>query len=465
MTIGDILIQINQANLDTMLPLTAVKTSADIERYYKEGYSVGITANEFAKKYPRLPVARIYATHNMLASLYYCELNNPIIPIVLSLNIYGDKRLAVNGESDEKFQQRVLDRAEKISSGNAPFIRSYLFSLEDSLRVSVLSKYIELSSPGENLYALFLDFYRTSDFGFSALKEDNLQKVFSGKSQKQKQDTEKKLSSLPDIVTIYRGEGSKSTPYEKSFSWTTSYKAACFFACRIPSVDNSRIITAHVNKSDIIEYFSRDEEKEVLISPAAINEVKIDTLYGIDALADKIPAFYSLYQYYRSRISALYDDYGRIDDEEHDAEHTLRVLFDALLLVQVQGIALTKKESHQLCDAILYHDIGRTNDDVDDSHGAKSRDIYYDADSDCNPATAFLIEYHCLDDRKALADLKASNIRDKERVWLLYTILKDADALDRVRFGMRAVDPKYFRNEMAHKLLPTAQSCVGQLKL
>lgn len=120
MTIGDILIQINQANLDTMLPLAAVKTSADIERYYKEGYSVGITANEFAKKYPRLPVARIYATHNMLASLYYCELNNPIIPIVLSLNIYGDKRLAVNGESDEKFQQRVLDRAEKISSGNAP---------------------------------------------------------------------------------------------------------------------------------------------------------------------------------------------------------------------------------------------------------------------------------------------------------------------------------------------------------
>lgn len=109
--------------------------------------------------------------------------------------------------------------------------------------------------------------------------------------------------------------------------------------------------------------------------------------------------------------------------------------------------------------------LGRTNDDVDDSHGAKSRDIYYDADSDCNSATAFLIKYHCLDDRKALADLKASNIRDKERVWLLYTILKDADALDRVRFGMRAVDPKYFRNEMAHKLLPTAQSCVGQLKL
>lgn len=465
MTIGDILIQTNQASLDTMLPLTTVQTSTDIERYYKEGYSVGLTASDFAKKYPRLPISRIYAARNMLAPLYYCELDNPAIPIVLSLNIYGDKRLAVNGESDEKFQQRVLDMAEIISSGNVSFIRSYFFSLEDCLRVSVLSKYIELSNSGEDLYVLFLDLYRTSDFGFSSLSENDLQKVFAGKSQKQKQDTEKKLSSLPDVVTIYRGEGSKSTPYEKSFSWTTSYKAACFFACRIPSLENSRIITAHVSKCDIIEYFPNDEEKEVLVPPAAVKDRKVDTLYGINALTDKIQAFYPLYQRYRSRISVLHDDYGRANDDEHDAEHTLRVLFDALLLVQVQGIDLTKKESHQLCDAILYHDIGRTNDDVDDSHGAKSKDIYYDAAPECNSATAFLIEYHCLDDRKALKALKASNIRDKERVWLLYTILKDADALDRVRFGMRAVDPKYFRNEMAHKLLPTAQSCVGQLKL
>lgn len=443
MTIGDILIQINQANLDTMLPLAAVKTSADIERYYKEGYSIGITATEFAKKYPRLPVDKIYAAHNMLAPLYYCELDSTTVPIVLSLNIYGDKRLAVNSESDEKFQQRVLGAAENISTGNAPFIRSYLFSLEDSLRVSVLSRYIELSNPDEDLYSLFLDLYRTSDFGFSALKEDDLQKVFAGKSQKQKQDTIKRLSSLPDVVTIYRGEGSKSTPYEKSFSWTTSYKAACFFACRIPSLENSRIITAHVSKCDIIEYFPNDEEKEVLVPPAAVKDVKVDVLLGINALTDEIQALYPLYQRYRSRISTLYDAYGRANDEEHNAEHTLRVLFDA----------------------ILYHDIGRTNDDVDDSHGAKSNDIYYDAVPECNSATAFLIKYHCLDDRKALADLKASNIRDKERVWLLYTILKDADALDRVRFGMRAVDPKYFRNEITHKLLPTAQSCVGQLKL
>ena len=180
MTVGDILVSVNQASLETMLPLTAVQTSIDIERYYKEGYSVGLTANEFAKKYPRLPISRIYAARNMLAPLYYCELDSTTVPIVLSLNIYGDKRLAVNSESDEKFQQRVLDTAENISAGNARFIRSYFFSLEDRLRVSVLSKYIELSNPGEDLYVLFLDLYRTSDFGFSSLSESGLQNLYAG---------------------------------------------------------------------------------------------------------------------------------------------------------------------------------------------------------------------------------------------------------------------------------------------
>lgn len=155
MTIGDILVNTNRANLNNLLPLSEVKTKEDFAKFKKKGYTVGMTAGEFQEKYPLLPVENIYASYNILSSLYYCEPQNPTIPIVLNLQIYGDKRLSVANESDEKFQQRVLDMAEKISSGNVPFIRGYLFSLEDSLRVSVLSKYIELSSPGENLYALF----------------------------------------------------------------------------------------------------------------------------------------------------------------------------------------------------------------------------------------------------------------------------------------------------------------------
>lgn len=308
----------------------------------------------------------------MLAPLYYCELDSTTVPIVLSLNIYGDKRLAVNGESDEKFQQRVLDMAEKISSGNAPSFAATSFPWKTA--------FVCLFFPG-TLSCLTLT--RTCTHSFwtfivPATLASLLSRRMTSKSLCRK-ISETKAGYYKEAIQPagYRdclSWGRQQVYYiQKSFSWTTSYKAACFFACRIPSLENSRIITAHINKSDIIEYFPDDEEKEVLVPTAAVKDVKVDVLLGINALTDEIQAFYPLYQHYRSRISTLYDAYGRANDEEHDAEHTLRVLFDALLLVQVQGIALTRKESHQLCDAILYHDIGRTNDDVDDSHGAKSR--------------------------------------------------------------------------------------------
>jgi len=180
-------------------------------------------------------------------------------------------------------------------------------------------------------------------------------------------------------------------------------------------------------------------------------------------LAQEVSNIMPVYQCYRQRIAELDEEYGRGDEAGHDAEHTLRVLFDALLLIQTQKIKLTQEETCQLCDAIIYHDIGRTNDDVDDNHGKASRDIYAADGTAENPGTGFRIEYHCLDDAVARRDLEALSLPNADRIWLLYTILKDADALDRVRFGLRYLNPKYLRNDTAHKILPVAQLCLGQL--
>lgn len=465
MTIGDILVNNSRANLDNLLPLVKVQTREDIKKYSAAGYGVGMTAGEFSERYPLLPIDHIYVGFNRLSSLYYCEPDNPVVSIVLSLQIYGDHRLPVGNLNDEQFQRHILDTAKRLTTNNAAFIHTYIFSLEDSFRVSVLSNYIKQAPPSPELYSLFTDIYRSTDYGFGVFDKGDLKKVFAGKSEEQKAKTAAMLANFPDKVTLYRGEGSKSTPYKQSFSWTTSFRAACFFACRLPSAENSRIITTEVTKSDIVEYFPQSSEKEVLVPPFAVKEAKIDTLYGINALAQEVSNIMPVYQCYRQRIAELYEEYGRGDEAGHDAEHTLRVLFDALLLVQIQKIKLTQEETCQLCDAVLYHDIGRTNDDVDESHGKASRQIYLEDTIDDDSVTGFLIQYHCIDDDVARADLESSDIQDKNRVWLLYTILKDADALDRVRFGMRAVNPKYFRNDMAHKLLPVAQSCVGQLKL
>lgn len=126
MTIGDILLQNNKATLDNMLPLCKVQTADDIKRYIAMGYCVGMTANEFSEKYPVLPIENIYASCNMLDPLYYCDFDNKTIPIVLNLQIYGNKRISIKGETDESFQFRILDMVQKISSGDSGYVNNYL---------------------------------------------------------------------------------------------------------------------------------------------------------------------------------------------------------------------------------------------------------------------------------------------------------------------------------------------------
>ena len=344
MTIGDILVNTNRANLDNLLPLTEVKTKEDFAKFKKKGYTVGMTAGEFQEKYPLLPIENIYASYNILSSLYYCEPQNPTIPIVLNLQIYGDKRLSVANESDEAFQNRILSIVKTISDGNVKRIRSYLFSLEDSFRVSVLSQYVKNAEPSTELYDLFMDYYKSTDYGFQNLSEADIRKVLSGKSEEQKKKTAEKLRKFPDTVTVYRGEGSKSTPYTQSFSWTVSYKAACFFACRLPSAEDSTIISAEVSKDDIVEFFSERNESEVVILPSAVKSVKVDTLYGLKSVEEEVLEIMPLYQAGREEIRHLYAVHGKLDANEsgHDALHTLRVLFNALLLVEMDGFGVNE---------------------------------------------------------------------------------------------------------------------------
>lgn len=64
MTIGDILVNTNRANLNNLLPLSEVKTKKDFAKFKKKGYTVGMTAGEFQEKYPLLPIENIYASYN-----------------------------------------------------------------------------------------------------------------------------------------------------------------------------------------------------------------------------------------------------------------------------------------------------------------------------------------------------------------------------------------------------------------
>lgn len=90
MTIGDILVNTNRANLDNLLPLTEVKTKKDFAKFKKKGYTVGMTAWEFQEKYPLLPVEYIYASYNIQA----CS-NAAASPLARSKRRKSAKSLAI----------------------------------------------------------------------------------------------------------------------------------------------------------------------------------------------------------------------------------------------------------------------------------------------------------------------------------------------------------------------------------
>ena len=124
---------------------------------------------------------------------------------------------------------------------------------------------------------------------------------------------------------------------------------------------------------------------------------------------------------------------------------------------------LKEDDVAQLMQAITFHDIGRQNGDEDPKHGEYSTAIYKENHSD--PVVEFLIQYHCIDDKKAKKALDSdTRIEDKQKALLLYNILKDADALDRVRFGLRDLDVRYLRIPISKQLVLTADQCLRQIR-
>jgi hypothetical protein len=145
----------------------------------------------------------------------------------------------------------------------------------------------------------------------------------------------------------------------------------------------------------------------------------------------------------------------------HGVGHTRRVCVHVLRLSA--ALDLPRRLRDLTLTAARWHDLGRTCDGIEPEHGARSvrrvRELGL-ADElvttgGLTPAdlelVLFAIRYHSLDDataRRAAADRDAFTV-----LWLL----KDADALDRVRLGGGdGVDPAYLRHPRAADLIDFA---------
>lgn len=153
---------------------------------------------------------------------------------------------------------------------------------------------------------------------------------------------------------------------------------------------------------------------------------------------------------YLDRVSSLPKRMGA-----HDIGHTKRVLTLASMIAETEELSET--EQKVLFDAALYHDAGRSDDSANETHGKASYFQYF-LDNGADAAVEFLIIYHCIHDEIAKMYWEDHNFPlPKERIWLLYEILKDADALDRVRFGEHGLNKKYLRRPQSFELVEVAE--------
>lgn len=142
--------------------------------------------------------------------------------------------------------------------------------------------------------------------------------------------------------------------------------------------------------------------------------------------------------------------YPHMVNSYHGIAHTARVLLATHLLCN--AIKLSEDETIACYIAAIIHDLGKSNDVEGSEHGYKSMVRYIDkitsliSDANLQRRTLNAVRYHSVGD---------DDCPEEVRQDIIWKVLKDADALDRSRFGGRGCDKSYLR-------LSIYQSSVGQ---
>lgn len=73
-------------------------------------------------------------------------------------------------------------------------------------------------------------------------------------------------SGLPNSFTVWRGTNQTGfEPARKGYSWTTGRDVACWFAMRGAGADSAIVLSATVNKADIVMFHDARCEREVVL--------------------------------------------------------------------------------------------------------------------------------------------------------------------------------------------------------
>lgn len=162
----------------------------------------------------------------------------------------------------------------------------------------------------------------------------------------------------------------------------------------------------------------------------------------------------------------------------HGVMHTQRVHIHAQRLTG--ALRWHEPDTHLALAAALWHDIGRTHDGVEPAHGAESAaraielgltEALAPADADiilfamlCHSRSDTFAEEEAVRRREARRTNGARRLAEPERALRILWLLKDADALDRVRLAdWEAADPGQLRHPCTRRSIGFAGELLAVL--
>ena len=448
-TEAEIVLNVNNIGFDTLVCQTEIQTDEDKEKYHEQGYPFVFTESEFKNMLPDVDVKNIYYTPSFGQSAVYfnketlaacpCHIEFAMLP-------YAE------GEKFIKGTQKAIKATEEEVQRKE--FRHCLLALPEAMSVEyfnlLLDKYPGGGEEIPDLFRLFFSIYLTAPFGFDRLKPGVFEKIIAARTEKDREEVITALADFPDEIRVYRGGSTTiSRPVEKATSWTTSISTALFFAGRL-GTDSGYIAAGSIPKSKVIYCQLETMEKEIIVEPGEVRVEETLNLLGVNDVAPYFENIVPLYHEYRGRLE---DIEFEMDSDEHGKLHPARVLLMALMIAEMKG--LPKSSKRVLAEAAIYHDSQRYHDGEDTEHGFLSADYYRGDVYDIDPLVEFIIEYHCRPDEEGYQAIQNTRELSKRRTKSrqLFDIFKDADALDRVRFGLQDLDINQLRTPEA-KLLP-----------
>ncbi len=464
-----------QYSVEKVVFLSEITSPERKEELEKEKYFAGFTADEWAREYPEIPADKVCCPQSKLfiSNLMYYDKDKYIcmyLPIyygktVMSYNIpQAVKELETAYE--EKDYLKLLMPTLSEGSGN--------------ITMPLLECMLDGEEPSPALYKAFTQVYPVVDCGIKVVNMKNLEaKLKASKSKEQWAETRKKTSKLPEIVTVYRGMSKYSAPPQKALSWTLSAKTAYFFAGR-RGAEGSKLLTATVRKEDIFEMFDGSEQ-EVIVFPGDIMLQSQEKFITFDEFLTSIlsvsyiiePDISGMRPDMMSIIRMIEDIYEEIPSHsDHTVEHSIRVALLAVCIFIMEecpkwyfdndDAGIMNQAFWDLVYAAAYHDTGRCDDMEDVGHGLRGYEVYRENFGE-NIFVKYAIEEHDRTDQDARNKLCSFAEEQRKIAEHILWYLKDADALDRWRFGGNSVDStdvSMLRTETARLLMPAAAQLV-----